>query len=981
MSNNNNYGGTSQTLKTKDRSLSTIVFNPSKPVLDSELNGLQDIQDSKLQDMIRSKVPSGFLDADFSRGFDEDGDSHGINTTSEPNTFYVNSKKANPTLAAVNGWILSLGGSFNDDDNKLKIELSEAPSIQFREDLVFLEVWKQYYNSGEPTQDEKPDDETIYKFGNRNYGGINPNSSDQIVNPTVGFQTSVRVQTQYRIRVVDGVNFSSHPEGVDDGNTVFAMGGSTELQEFTYKHGLSELDDGGIYLAGDGDSENGLNTVDGYVYAIPLFRVHRRNKVSFAVNNQNGALRSITDEVDSDRPDGLFYDQIAEFDIEDLRHRVSFGGFNYDELLEKNLDMIYAGQSHGFLTEAQNDNSLSRTDISMFVNKLSGSTQSGAESLGIAPNAQQRYYGDVPRSMKTVSAVPTDSPDRISGSGNWSNGDQVVVSVATPSPNGTVIGTYSPKVKFNYEGVGISDVMGTWAGLDGESSTSVFTLEATSGLLDQNIYITFEIDYPQNAYRITKPITDIILIEERSDANKTWGFRSTRDQDITFAPNPNRREQYVPDAQTVNGFKDYAFTYNLVPKNGLDPYMGTVVSVFKSGQQNSPNYTISGSLLNSKDVAYCLAAFDETSGIYMNITVSREPSSGDLVVTLPGSKADGSTIRFDIGVQGGVMEYDEVTQSISEMGRVKFYEIYGNGTTDIVLENTISGDPANIVLGAQSEFKASSLIFKSSCYVQDDGFSIAYRRDCTVAIEPESNLVSLHFDSGAVPPTSKISIALLSVDALDQNKGDDLNIFYNYKEYKGVTQKVNYNTGSRIDSVVKKHLDLLHIVSNGTGAVNTADTFPQHYEPLISKLPLESFISEGVFNSDIHTTDRVIGGSYSMDTSHKTPYTTGKPNYMEGLGARGRGTPTGGMATTSLPAGYGGTPRLIVSPMVEMVSDDSTKNFVSGELALKIETKYVSSSAGSKNQITNYDGSSPAGETHNSFDMFKIEGRPLVKFK
>ena len=141
MSKNNHYEETSQTLEIKDKSFSTVIFHPTKPVLDSELNGMQDIQDFKLQDFIRSKVPSGFLDAEFTRGFDEDGEAFGINTTNEPNTFYVNSRKTSPTLAVVNGWLIQLGGSNIDEDTKLKIELSEAPSIQYREDLVFLEVW------------------------------------------------------------------------------------------------------------------------------------------------------------------------------------------------------------------------------------------------------------------------------------------------------------------------------------------------------------------------------------------------------------------------------------------------------------------------------------------------------------------------------------------------------------------------------------------------------------------------------------------------------------------------------------------------------------------------------------------------------------------------------------------------------------------------------------------------------------------------
>jgi hypothetical protein len=38
MSKNNYYVGATQTLATEDRSLDSIVFQPTKPVLDSELN-------------------------------------------------------------------------------------------------------------------------------------------------------------------------------------------------------------------------------------------------------------------------------------------------------------------------------------------------------------------------------------------------------------------------------------------------------------------------------------------------------------------------------------------------------------------------------------------------------------------------------------------------------------------------------------------------------------------------------------------------------------------------------------------------------------------------------------------------------------------------------------------------------------------------------------------------------------------------------
>ena len=70
MSNNNKYPGTTTTLPIKNTGYDATIFYPSKPVLDSELNLVGDLSSAKLQDFIRSKMPSGWLDVNFSRGFD-----------------------------------------------------------------------------------------------------------------------------------------------------------------------------------------------------------------------------------------------------------------------------------------------------------------------------------------------------------------------------------------------------------------------------------------------------------------------------------------------------------------------------------------------------------------------------------------------------------------------------------------------------------------------------------------------------------------------------------------------------------------------------------------------------------------------------------------------------------------------------------------------------------------------------------------------
>jgi len=202
MSKNSKHANTSATLGIETRSLDGVIFHPTKPVLDSELNLMSDLESGKIQDVVRSKVPSGWLDSDYDIGFDEAYETYGINTTMESDTFYLNSKKDTPSLAVVNGWILQIGGTaLIGEDFANKIVLN--PAVNNRDDLVFLEVWKAAIASN--TTENKPAVDKIWKYGNTEYGDVN--LDDEIVNESVGFETTTRTQIQYRIRVVDNVDF------------------------------------------------------------------------------------------------------------------------------------------------------------------------------------------------------------------------------------------------------------------------------------------------------------------------------------------------------------------------------------------------------------------------------------------------------------------------------------------------------------------------------------------------------------------------------------------------------------------------------------------------------------------------------------------------------------------------------------------------------------------------------------------------------
>ncbi|RAV18842.1 LamG-like jellyroll fold domain-containing protein [Paenibacillus contaminans] len=122
-----------------------------------------------------------------------------------------------------------------------------------------------------------------------------------------------------RIRTVAGIDFSSYTKdgfmGTQGNVNVQPQGGNAapltlpfvwSTSDSYWKYGVFKAfdyrgtggvadpapKDPGLYIAGDGtDGAKGvLKSYDGYVYAIPLFKVRRRNSGGYSTNNPNGAI-------------------------------------------------------------------------------------------------------------------------------------------------------------------------------------------------------------------------------------------------------------------------------------------------------------------------------------------------------------------------------------------------------------------------------------------------------------------------------------------------------------------------------------------------------------------------------------------------------------------------------------------------------------------------------------------------------------------
>lgn len=297
-----NWGpGVSRTLSAFARQFNGVVWQADKPPLDSELNLMSQIEWENLSNLVRSQVHSGFL-LDPTRAREDYGTDplyNNLFTVGNPATVNGNEEDFPVLTALVNGWVIPVAGTEDVGGVRNQIRLYPPPTSDSRTDFVFLEVW-QTLIAPNPSTANKPNASEIWKYGNVEFGGTNV--PDDLEDPSIGFETTERVQLQYRIRVVgsgsglgSSVDLATYPDGLTDPQVLGQGTAASPVGGFTFTNMRDELGDPSLWRAGDGNPANALGTIDGYVYAIPMCGVFRRNSSAFTATatagnpNQNGA--------------------------------------------------------------------------------------------------------------------------------------------------------------------------------------------------------------------------------------------------------------------------------------------------------------------------------------------------------------------------------------------------------------------------------------------------------------------------------------------------------------------------------------------------------------------------------------------------------------------------------------------------------------------------------------------------------------------
>lgn len=256
----------------KDANFQSVKFGENKPVLEVELNELQEIQNEARADIIRDSIPSGFvqlgeLDYDYMLN----------------NENCV--KMKTESIAYVNGYRITI-------PKDTIINIGKAPEKDAREDLLFLEVWKEEVNK----------DTILTKNGGEGQAEITNNIKDS----RYPVETTRRVALKWRIRHVADVDFEKHPRGLSEkqyGGTAkdkikisqnllkFELGTNTDrdyISQYSCSNDTTHDsigrygNDVGLFVAGNGNTYL-VNTTDGWVYAIPMFRLYRKPSCGKAI--------------------------------------------------------------------------------------------------------------------------------------------------------------------------------------------------------------------------------------------------------------------------------------------------------------------------------------------------------------------------------------------------------------------------------------------------------------------------------------------------------------------------------------------------------------------------------------------------------------------------------------------------------------------------------------------------------------------------
>ena len=860
----NNLGNNvSRVLDTTNRNLENVVFQQKRPPLDSEWNLAQDIENEKFRNLVKSCIPSGFLDI---------GE---ITTAPENrgllNSSWKNSLKFKNKAAVVNGWIVHVGGGTNQSQTGSQLSIWEdlsndldeiayitknGPLSGYRQDLIFLEVFQKLIGTGD----------TIYKYGS--VQSAVPAFDNDLIDPNIEIETSRRVQIQYNIRYVQGVDFDSYRDGLGFSGC-YAKGASpTEVSTYSF---IKDALDPGLYIAGDGSTlaQNTLGTVDGYTYAIPILRIHKRNRTTWSLTNQNGSSYSLTSGSVSDRPDFLFYDEINSRDVEDLRHLVSFSNYDYTQLLEKNIDLLWTKKLPEELSRSTLDINVSGNKV-IYVDGISTTPTSGIDISGRVPDARRRTFSEGRESQ--IISYYVDSPTIISGSqivftpigytvvGGYELFDETTFYVSSVVPTvqtyDITTNTITTVADGTWSGLGVCQ---TWNYLSGTRNKIIYTPNILD-IQNKKVVFTFTLNHreggglDQQSKGFKYPIYNILSAKNLTDSFPIdFNKYSNAYQDVVL-PSPRKVGVYTDSAisRSISSFETAAYS-------SIDTTKYKAAScelTYYLLSNGSLNITFPSTLYN-RTVLGVLQVYNITKATYITPAQTKSTISSESF-RLSGLIVEANDmLSFKILLGNYTVDYVPHIKGIRNIAKsYQLTSVLPAGSTSLVI--SLKEDASLLGTTYCDGALATTGFFNGTTYKH-----IAFANNSIIYLSSVvglgSSLLKITLDPTLSPPeTYDRAIILFVLGYYNPQSTDSFYFQYEYLPYAGVIQKRITSSETQTYTVVKPDENIV-VTTAGTG--KESQYLPIEYRGLTETLPINNVVYD--FNLLGDNVSTPITGGYS----------------------------------------------------------------------------------------------------------------------
>ncbi len=823
----------SRVLPAEERSFTGVVFQPLRPPLDSEWNLVQSIQAEHLRRLSEAITTSGFVVKGPIQGRPQNG------TNAWKHTIRIE----NPVVL-IKGQILHIGGGTNQfqpnatmniwqmlsggNESVSYFIIGDGPATGSRDDLVFLEVWEELITG----------ESYIPRHGNTQYAGT-PIPND-LVDPNIGRETSRRTQLKYRYRYVEGVDFLSFRNGVDH-PSVFAQGSkTTPAVGYTFQKTPQ-----GHYIAGNGTNTDAsaLGTVDGHVYALPICAVHRRNKASYSSLNLNGGAKKI-EELVSDRPDGVFMDEIATHEIEDLRNAVEFS-VNLEALAEKSIREVFEGQGKR-LALGNRPELFSTKNIQ--VDGIAATERAGvADNLRRKPNAVRRSFSDQEITQRTTYYVQTGALE----GGRFKLEPPVFYSVAdTPEYQdfNPFIGIKTlPRIINAATGNVIapdsSEGLSGWTNLGDrlEKRAAYFKPSSNSDILGKQILVEYDLVMPSGSGLTGLP-EDFFSI--RDDLNS---------KEVVWTRDGQTRE--IKTTRTVGIYADSAFARPIRAFLGA----GTQNESYKAGLVERVWYTVG----NGTAKVTVPATIDGMTVLTVLRAQFAESGDGTAGIDIPLGfgltpkiirKADGSfevnfqsyfpsandTVKLTLLLGGTGVEVITPHKALTNWSRTTYITITSTGALSYdIRQATIAANKMEYIY-AVGGYQDAGNEFRYSCFVSDTSSSDGNWTEIDTVEGLNTATIKITFL--VAPPAGK-TIRVPVIGTYAPSAADLYSVSYTTIPYQGLSNTLADNETIEADLL---HLsEYMIVTSNGTGGLIKND----HEDGKTLRMPINALDSDHEFEN------------------------------------------------------------------------------------------------------------------------------------